>query len=76
LAVGDDRAPDQLPQRHAAQQMIHSGRSVAYRPSGSDPLGAFDMCREGADSCAASGCPGTAVGWHSTARSQRWNRSI
>jgi MoaA/NifB/PqqE/SkfB family radical SAM enzyme len=66
------------PLRHPAiaQHRILSGRSVAYHPCGSDPVGAFETCREGAGSCAAAGCPGTAVGWQSTARSQRWSGSI
>lgn len=55
----------------AAQQQVHFGRSMAYDPCGSDPLGAFAPCANGG-TCATPGCPGRAVGWHSTARSQRW----
>jgi MoaA/NifB/PqqE/SkfB family radical SAM enzyme len=58
------------------QQRIYSGRSVAYLPCGSDPIGAFETCQEGAEACAISGCPGTAVGWHSSARAERWSTSI
>jgi hypothetical protein len=69
---GGERALD----RATAQQRIHSGRSLPYHPCGSDPLGAFDTCPEGTETCAASGCPGMAVGWQTTARSQRWSTSI
>lgn len=54
-----------------AQQHLHFGRSMPYDPCGSDPLGAFAPCAGGAGTCAMPGCPGRAVGWHSTARSQR-----
>jgi len=57
---------------NVAQQAIVRGKSVAHRPCGSDPVGAFEACRDGEDICAASGCPGVAVGWRSTARSKRW----
>jgi MoaA/NifB/PqqE/SkfB family radical SAM enzyme len=59
-----------------AQQRIHFGRSVSYEPYGADPLGAFAPCPTGNGSCLGEGCPGTAIGWHSTARSQRWGSSI
>jgi hypothetical protein len=59
----------QAPQR-VRQRVIKCGRSVTYRPCGSDPVGAFEICQGGDDSCAASDCPGTAVGWRSTARSK------
>ena len=39
-------------------------------------LRAFEACQDGAESCAISGCPGTAVGWRSTARSKRWTVNI
>ena len=42
------RAPE-IERRVAAQQTIHCGRSVPYRPCGSDPIGAFEACREGAE---------------------------
>jgi hypothetical protein len=58
------------------QQTFHFGRSVPHRPCGSDPIGTFDVCPESVDSCANSGCPGTAVGWQSTARSRQWTASI
>jgi MoaA/NifB/PqqE/SkfB family radical SAM enzyme len=58
------------------QQTFRFGRSVFYRPCGSDPIGAFDACPEGVESCVSSGCPGTAVGWQSTARSRQWTASI
>lgn len=60
------------PETAAAQQIIDCGRSVSYRPWGSDPLGAFESCREGEEICAVPGCPGTARGWRSTARSKQW----
>ena len=56
----------------AEQQRMQWGRSVAHHPCGSDPLGAFEACRDSAGTCTASGCPGIAVGWHSTARARRW----
>jgi len=56
----------------ATQQQLHFGRSMPYDPCGADPLGAFAPCGGGAGTCATPGCPGRAVGWHSTARSQRW----
>jgi MoaA/NifB/PqqE/SkfB family radical SAM enzyme len=57
---------------HTARHRFHYGRSEPYRPCGSDPIGAFEACDEGAETCSVSGCPGTAVGWQSTARSKRW----
>ncbi|HSP96972.1 MAG TPA: radical SAM protein [Candidatus Dormibacteraeota bacterium] len=60
----------------AAQQRIRFGRSLPYDPCGSDPLGAFAPCPTGVGACAVAGCPGRAIGWHSTARSQRWGSSI
>jgi hypothetical protein len=69
--LGTDAASD----RPSAQQYIESGRSMPYRPSGSDPIGAFDPCRDRPEICAHSDCPGTAVGWHNTARSERWSGS-
>jgi MoaA/NifB/PqqE/SkfB family radical SAM enzyme len=57
----------------APQQRIHCGRSLPYAPCGADPIGAFEPCGEDADGCALPGCPGAAVGWHSTARAQRWS---
>jgi MoaA/NifB/PqqE/SkfB family radical SAM enzyme len=59
-------------QQRVRQRVIKCGRSVTYRPCGSDPVGAFEFCQGGEDSCEASDCPGTAVGWRSTARSKRW----
>jgi hypothetical protein len=54
------------------QRRLRYGRSAPHRPCGSDPIGAFEACEEGAESCSVSGCPGTAVGWQSRARSKRW----
>lgn len=59
-----------------AQRWIESGRSVPYHPCGSDPLGAFEACEDGAPSCAVSGCLGKAVGWQCTVRSRQWMASI
>jgi hypothetical protein len=58
------------------QQRFQFGRSVPYRPFGSDPIGAFEACQEGGEACAVTGCPGTAVGWQNAARSKRWTASI
>jgi MoaA/NifB/PqqE/SkfB family radical SAM enzyme len=58
------------------QQTIHCGRSIPHQPCGSDPIGVFEPCRDGAESCASLGCPGTAVGWQSSARSKRWTANI
>ncbi len=60
----------------APQQSVQFGRSVPYRPCGSDPIGAFETCRDGAEPCATPGCPGTAVGWQSSVRSKRWTVNI
>ena len=60
----------------APQQRIQAGRSVPYHPRGSDPIGAFAACQEGAEPCAVRGCPGIAVGWRSTARSKQWTVNI
>ena len=56
-------------------------RSSAFTAAGACPTTPADPirsapstpCPTGAGSCAVAGCPGTAVGWHSTARSQRWS---
>ena len=61
---------------NSPQRTFHCGRSVAYQPCGSDPIGAFEACDEGAASCAISGCLGTPVGWQSTARAKRWMASL
>lgn len=58
------------------QQRISCGRSAPYRACGSDPLGSFETCADGGESCSASGCPGTAAGWRSTARSKQWTVNI
>jgi hypothetical protein len=47
------------------------GRRIESVPCGSDPVGAFARCRDGRP-CAVIGCPGTALGWHWGARSERW----
>jgi MoaA/NifB/PqqE/SkfB family radical SAM enzyme len=60
----------------AAQQRMQFGKSVPYVTGGSDPLGAFAPCQAGGSTCGIGGCPGWAIGWHSTARSQRWGNSI
>jgi hypothetical protein len=59
-----------------ARQRIDCGRNLPYEPCGSDPLGAYERCDEAAEACAVSGCPGMAVGWQTTARSERWSKSI
>jgi hypothetical protein len=58
------------------QQWIHWGRSLPYQPCGSDPIGSYETCPEQRASCAASGCHGTAMGWHRTARSTQWTASL
>lgn len=58
-----------------AEQTIRCGRSMPSQPCGSDPIGAFEACDETMDACGVSGCPGTAIGWHTTARSERWSGS-
>lgn len=58
------------------QQQIHAGRSLPYEPCGADPIGAFELCPADVGTCVSAGCPGTARGWQSTARSQRWSSSI
>lgn len=60
----------------APRQEIYCGRSRPYEPCGADPIGAFELCPEDVGTCRSSGCPGTARGWQSTARSQRWSSSI
>lgn len=65
-------APPPVETASQHQEMIDCGRSVSYRPCGSDPIGAFESCREGEEICAVPGCPGMARGWRSTARSKRW----
>ncbi|MBX3025693.1 hypothetical protein KF840_12370 [bacterium] len=60
----------------APQQRMQFGKSVPYAPGGSDPLGPFAPCPAGGRGCGIAGCPGLAIGWHSTARSQRWGSSI
>lgn len=67
-AVAVDRQPP--------RQVILSGRSMPYQPCGSDPVGSFEACEERPGSCALPGCPGTAVGWHSSARAKRWTASL
>ena len=58
------------------QQRIHCGRSVPYQPGGADLIGEFDACQDATGPCAIPGCVGMAVGWQSTARSNRWMASI
>jgi len=48
------------------------GRRVEYVPCGSDPVGAFATCGDDGNGCAVIGCPGTALGWQRSARSERW----
>lgn len=62
--------------RNTPQQRIHAGRSLPYEPCGADPIGAFELCPEDVGTCTSAACPGTARGWQSTARSQRWSNSI
>lgn len=59
----------------APQQRIHGGRSLPYEPCGADPIGAFEICPADVGTCVSSGCAGTARGWESTTRSQRWSSS-
>jgi hypothetical protein len=58
------------------QQTVHCGRSVPYRPCGSDPIGVFETCQSAIAPCALPGCPGTPMGWHREARTERWSGSI
>lgn len=58
----------------AIGQTLQGGRRAAARPCGSDPIGEFEPCDEGTTGhCTTSTCPGMAVGWHSSARAQRWS---
>jgi len=50
------------------------GRRVEYASCGSDPVGAFASCGDDGNACAVIGCPGTALGWQRSARSQRWTQ--
>ncbi|MDX2167462.1 MAG: hypothetical protein SF182_10380, partial [Deltaproteobacteria bacterium] len=59
----------------AALRHAH-GRTLPYTPCGSDPFGAFAPCHHDGDGCAVATCPGTAVGWHTPARSTRWTVNI
>ncbi len=47
------------------------GRRIEIVPCGSDSVGAFAGCRDGKP-CAVTGCPGTAIGWQRSTRSERW----
>lgn len=58
------------------QHRFDSGRILPHRPCGSDPIGAFEPCDKGTESCTIPSCPGTAVGWHSTTRSKQWMVNI
>jgi MoaA/NifB/PqqE/SkfB family radical SAM enzyme len=69
---GGSAQADSAPPSEGASRRIEAGRGVPYTPCGSDPLGAFEVCADNAEGCAMSGCPGTAVGWHSAVRSKRW----
>ncbi|HVM94921.1 MAG TPA: radical SAM protein, partial [Candidatus Acidoferrales bacterium] len=60
----------------ASPRQIIYGKSIAYESKGSDPIGAFESCKEGAGTCASSDCLGIAEGWQSAARSKRWNLSL
>jgi MoaA/NifB/PqqE/SkfB family radical SAM enzyme len=71
LALGSDGESNEPP-----RQVIRFGRSMPYYPCGSDPSGAFETCAEGIETCNIPGCPGTALGWQSTARTQQWSRSL
>lgn len=68
-----DDAPADAPA--PAQRRMQFGKSVSYVPGGADPIGAFAPCHA-SGSCGVAGCPGWAMGWHSTARSQRWGSRI
>ena len=50
------------------------GRRVEHAPCGSDPVGAFATCGDDGNACAVIGCPGTALGWQRSARSERWTQ--
>ncbi|MGH7785625.1 MAG: hypothetical protein ACRERC_02105, partial [Candidatus Binatia bacterium] len=78
LAAREGLAPDDAGTARAAQQYhIESGRRVAHpHPCGADPFGAFTACQDGSEPCAHVECPGTAVGWRSTARTTQWTASI
>lgn len=58
-----------------ARRYTH-GRSLHHTPCGSDPFGAFTPCQHDGDRCVVASCPGTAVGWHTPARSTRWTVNI
>jgi hypothetical protein len=60
----------------APTQRFEHGRSVLHAPCGSDPFGAFAPCQHAGDGCLVASCPGTAVGWHTPARSTRWTVNI
>lgn len=70
--MGEIETPVEAGSREAPQR-VHGGRSMPYVPCGSDPQGSFETCADGVDACIAPECAGTAVGWHRTARSQRWS---
>ena len=50
------------------------GRRVEHVSCGSDPVGTFATCGDDGNACAVSGCPGTALGWQRSARSERWTQ--
>jgi MoaA/NifB/PqqE/SkfB family radical SAM enzyme len=50
------------------------GRRVEHVSCGSDPIGTFATCSDDGNACAVSGCPGTALGWQGSARSERWTQ--
>lgn len=76
ITIEGGRGSETSIEANTPQQAFHFGRSVPYRACGSDPIGAFEACGEGAESCAIPGCPGTAVGWQSAARAKRWTVNI
>ena len=69
--AAEDRAGDGSAERAAASFAVAFGRRVDSVPCGSDPIGAFTSCSDERP-CAVIGCPGTALGWHWGARSERW----
>jgi len=71
-AAGLDDDDDQAAGGADAARAVRWGRRVAHHAGAADPLGNFVACTDEAGTCGAAGCPGTAVGWHNTARATRW----
>jgi hypothetical protein len=73
--IVDGDAPAESRGQAARRRMQH-GHAVLDEPCGSDPTGAFTACAADDSACTAPTCPGMAVGWQSTARSERCSSSI